>query len=169
METSNFGSVLREARERRCISLADVANKTKLSRSSLQMLEAGRLDDLPPEIFVRGFIRSYAQSVGLREAEPLGLFEQELDARRRAEQALLTTPMVQPANDTVPAPADEDSPRRGIGLAVFVIIVLLIATITLSLFLRQPPHSGEGLSLEGAPRASSGWLDARSLPHGPEA
>jgi hypothetical protein len=37
-------------------------------------------------------------------------------------------------------------PRRGLGLAVFVIILLLIATITLSLLLRRPPQSGEGLS-----------------------
>jgi cytoskeletal protein RodZ len=152
METSNFGTVLREARERRSISLADVARKTKLSRSSLEMLEAGEIDSLPGEVFVRGFIRSYARSVGLPESEPLGLFEQELDARRRAEQALLTTP--QPVEqDAMGAPVltDDEPPRRGLGVAVFVIIVLVLATITLSLFLRQPPQSGEGLSLEGGP------------------
>ena len=33
-----------------------------------------------------------------------------------------------------------------LGLAVFVIVLLLIATITLSLLLRRPPPSGEGLS-----------------------
>ena len=148
METSNFGSVLREARERRAISLADVARKTKLSRASLELLEEGRLEDLPPDVFVRGFIRSYARSVGLRESEPLDLFEQELDARRRAEQVLLMTPST-PANDTADAVPADEAPRRGIGLAVFVIIVLVLATITLSLFLRQPPQSGEGLSLQG--------------------
>jgi transcriptional regulator with XRE-family HTH domain len=165
METANFGSLLRQARERRSISLSDVAKKTKLSQSSLQMLEAGRLDDLPPEIFVRGFIRSYARTVGLGEAEPLGLFEQALDARRRAELALLSTPM--PLNpDAAPAPLEEDAPRRGLGLAVFVIIVLVIATITLSLFLRQPPPSGEGLSMGAdSSRARAAWvLSASSDP-----
>jgi cytoskeletal protein RodZ len=148
METANFGSVLREARERRAISLADVARKTKLSKASLALLEEGRLEDLPPDVFVRGFIRSYARSVGLRESEPLGLFEQALDARRRAEQLLLMTPSV-PANDTGDSAAgDEETPRRGKALAVFVIIVLVLATITLSLFLRQPAPSGEGLSME---------------------
>src|SRR3954451_2644704 len=148
METENFGNVLRVAREKRSISLADVAQKTKLSQSALQQLEAGQLDDLPAEVFVRGFIRSYARSVGLREAEPLGLFEQALDARRRAEQELLMTP--QPLEqDAMGAPVavDDEAPRRGLGVAVFVIIVLVLATITLSLFLRQPPQSGEGLSL----------------------
>jgi cytoskeletal protein RodZ len=154
MDTGNFGNLLREARERRSISLADVAKKTKLSQASLKLLEAGQLDNLPPEIFVRGFIRSYARSVGLGEAEPLGLFEQAMDARRRAEQALLMTPTPQPTEGAVSAPSEDEAPRRGIGLAVFVIIVLVIATITLSLFLRQPPQTGEGLSLEsGASRA----------------
>jgi cytoskeleton protein RodZ len=146
METTSFGSVLREARESRRISLADVANKTKLSPASLQMLEEGRLDVLPPEIFVRGFIRSYARSVGIEESQPLGLFDQELDARRRAEEAMLATPVPQASGDSTAAVVDDDAPRRGIGLAVFVIILLLIATITLSLFLRQPPRSGESLS-----------------------
>src|SRR4051812_29044135 len=108
METENFGSVLREARERRSFSLADVARETKLSRSSLELLEAGQIDDLPPEVFVRGFIRSYARSVGLREAEPLGLFEQALDARRQAEQTLLNTPLpVEQDAMGVPVPADD--------------------------------------------------------------
>jgi cytoskeletal protein RodZ len=149
METANFGSVLREARERRSISLADVARKTKVPSSSLELLEAGQLDDLPAEVFVRGFIRSYARTVGLPESEPLGLFEQELDARRRAELTALTTP--QPVEQDAmgaPVPADDEAPRRGLGVAVFVIIVLVLATITLSLFLRQPPQSGEGLSFE---------------------
>jgi cytoskeletal protein RodZ len=153
METAHFGSLLREARERRSISLADVAKKTKLSQSSLELLESGRIESLPPEVFVRGFIRSYARSVGLREAEPLGLFDQALDARRRAEEALLATPSPQPTNDPMVGPESEEAGRRGIGLAVFVIIVLLVATITLSLFLRQPPQTGEGLSLAAPPPA----------------
>jgi cytoskeletal protein RodZ len=156
METANFGTVLREAREKRSISLADVSRKTKLSQASLQMLEAGRLEELPPDVFVRGFIRSYARSVGLRESEPLDLFDQLLDERRRVEQALreTATPSPQATDDALSAPAaEEEHPRRGIGLAVAVIIVLLIATITLSLFLRQPPQSGEGLSLQSAPAA----------------
>jgi hypothetical protein len=51
----------------------------------------------------------------------------------------------------------DGAPRRGLGLAVFVIILLLIATITLSLLLRRPPVSGEGLSSEHLP-AGAGSL-----------
>jgi cytoskeletal protein RodZ len=143
---AHFGSVLRQARERRQISLAEVAERTKVPQWSLQLIEAGKLDDLPGDVFVRGFIRSYARSVGIGESEPLNLFEEALAARRRAEEALAAIPSAQAVEGT-----DDDAhgPRRGIGIAVFVIIVLLIATITLSLFLRQPPQSGEGLSRGG--------------------
>jgi cytoskeleton protein RodZ len=146
VENSNFGSLLRQAREQRQISLAQVAERTKVSQWSLRLIEAGKIEDLPADVFVRGFIRSYARSVGIGDAEPLGMFEEALATRRRVEQALAATPSTQPVEGL-----SEEGPRRGIGIAVFVIIVLLIATITLSLFLRQPPQSGEGLSLRETP------------------
>ena len=50
----------------------------------------------------------------------------------------------------------------GLSVAVFVIILVLIATITLSLLLRRPPQSGEGLSLRnGASGATLALVDDR--------
>ena len=156
METANFGTFLREERERRQVSLAEVAQSTKLSVSSLKLIEAGKLDDLPPDVFVRGFIRSYAQSLRISSSEPLGLLDQVLSERRRVADTPLVVALrpnhrpttEKPMSSEIPIEDDAQVPRRGIGLAVFVIIVLLIATITLSLFLRQQPQSGEGLSIE---------------------
>jgi cytoskeletal protein RodZ len=156
METVNFGTFLKEERERRQVSLAELAQTTKLSVTSLKLMEAGNLDDLPPDVFVRGFIRSYAKTIGISSSEPLGLLDQILSERRRAAEpplVIASRANRKPALDTAMASdlqADDDgqAPRHGIGLAVFVIIVLLIATITLSLFLRQQPQSGEGLSIE---------------------
>ena len=156
METVNFGTFLKEERERRQVSLAELAQTTKLSVSALKLMEAGNLDDLPPDVFVRGFIRSYAKTIGISSSEPLGLLDQILSERRRAAEpppVISSRPSRRPSLEkSMPADVqgedDAQSPRHGIGLAVFVIIVLLIATITLSLFLRQQPQSGEGLSLE---------------------
>jgi cytoskeletal protein RodZ len=158
METVNFGTFLKEERERRQVSLAEVAHSTKLSVSALKLMEAGNLDDLPPDVFVRGFIRSYARTLGISSSEPLGLLDQILSDRRRAAAPMVLAGRSErksPVEAALPDPMSMDAqteddvqaPRRGIGLAVFVIIVLLIATITLSLFLRQQPQSGEGLSL----------------------
>jgi cytoskeletal protein RodZ len=156
METVNFGTFLKEERERRQVSLAELARTTKLSVSALKLMEAGNLDDLPPDVFVRGFIRSYAKTLGIPSSEPLGLLDQILSERRRAAELPLVIAsrpsrrqgFEKAAPAELPVEDEGQSPRHGIGLAVFVIIVLLIATITLSLFLRQQPQSGEGLSLE---------------------
>ena len=145
METANFGTFLREQREKRQVSLADVSQSTKLSVSSLKLMEAGNLEDLPPDVFVRGFIRCYAKSIGIPSTEPLSMLDEALAARRMISDVPMVTVVRQPPKVVAPtpvapqAPMDDEaqSPHRGIGLAVFVIIVLLIATITLSLFLRQ--------------------------------
>src|SRR5215510_9319521 len=62
---------LRAGRVHRGMSLDDVAKVTKIQPRILERLEAGRLDGLPAEVFVRGFVRSFARCVGLDPAEAL--------------------------------------------------------------------------------------------------
>src|SRR5262249_31159443 len=62
---ANFGARLREARERRGISLRQIANPTKISVSALEALERNDISRLPGGIFSRAFVRSYAIEVGL--------------------------------------------------------------------------------------------------------
>jgi cytoskeletal protein RodZ len=153
--TITFGSLLRQARERRQLTLSQIAERTKVAPASLALLEEGKLDELPPEVFVRGFIRSYARTVGIADDEPIGLFDEALAARRRQEEVLAAIPTSPPPDEDAAADDAEEQagvPRRGFGLAVFVIIVLVIATITLSLFLRQPRQAGEDLSMGGGLR-----------------
>ena len=61
----SFGRKLREARERRGVSLRQIANATKISVSVLEALERNDISRLPGGIFGRGFVRSYAVEVGL--------------------------------------------------------------------------------------------------------
>ena len=63
--TGGFGGKLRAARERRGISLRDIANKTKISMGALEALERNDIARLPGGIFSRAFVRSYAVEVGL--------------------------------------------------------------------------------------------------------
>jgi cytoskeleton protein RodZ len=61
----DFGSRLREARERRGITLRHISNATKISVSVLDALERNDISRLPGGIFGRAFVRSYAVEVGL--------------------------------------------------------------------------------------------------------
>src|SRR5439155_2612240 len=65
---------LRAGRSQRKLSIDDVAKITKIQRRVLEKLEAGQLDGLPAEVFVRGFVRSFARCVGLDEAEAIERF-----------------------------------------------------------------------------------------------
>lgn len=58
-------SSLREARERRGLSLDEIATTTKISVSALEALERYDASSLPGGIFTRAFVRSYATEVGL--------------------------------------------------------------------------------------------------------
>ena len=57
--------MLREARERRGVSLRQIANATKISVAALEALERNDISRLPGGIFSRAFVRSFAIEVGL--------------------------------------------------------------------------------------------------------
>ena len=63
--SGDFGGKLREARERRGVSLRQIANATKIAVSVLEALERNDIARLPGGIFGRAFVRSYAIEVGL--------------------------------------------------------------------------------------------------------
>ena len=68
---TNLAVWLRAGRAHRGMSLDDVAKVTKIQPRILERLEAGKFDGLPAEVFVRGFVRSFARCVGLDEREAL--------------------------------------------------------------------------------------------------
>ena len=74
---TDFGRSLREARERRGLSLRQIANSTKIPMSALEALERNDLSRLPGGIFSRAFVRAYAVEVGLDPDATL----QEFNAR----------------------------------------------------------------------------------------
>jgi transcriptional regulator with XRE-family HTH domain len=80
----SLGEFLRRERELRHISLDDVAERTKINRRYLAAIEEGHYDRLPGEAFTRGFIRAYAQSVGLDPEDTLFLYTQARVAQEPA-------------------------------------------------------------------------------------
>jgi transcriptional regulator with XRE-family HTH domain len=64
-DPADLGRMLRRQRERRGVSLQDIAFTTKISSALLADLERGDLSRWPPGLYGRAFIRSYAEAVGL--------------------------------------------------------------------------------------------------------
>jgi hypothetical protein len=60
-----IGSSLRQARQHRGLELSDVERDTRIRAKYLGALEEDRFDVLPGAAYVRGFMRTYAEYLGL--------------------------------------------------------------------------------------------------------
>ncbi|MGH7275335.1 MAG: helix-turn-helix domain-containing protein [Nitrospiria bacterium] len=74
MET--LGEFLQEMRQQRGLTLEEVASQTRISLRLLKALEANDFVQMPNEVSVRGFIRSYARCLGLNEGEVFKKFRE---------------------------------------------------------------------------------------------
>ncbi|MBK4999578.1 DUF4115 domain-containing protein [Pseudomonas sp. S31] len=72
----NPGELLRQAREKREWSQAEVARKLNLTVSSLNHVETGAFDKLPGHTFARGYIRAYAKLMDMDQAPLVAAFDQ---------------------------------------------------------------------------------------------
>jgi len=73
-ETQGLGVFLRREREKRGLSHEQIAEMTRLRRHMVVALEEEAWDELPPPVFVKGFIKSYAKALGLDQKEVLDLY-----------------------------------------------------------------------------------------------
>ena len=74
---SELGQQLRQAREARGLTLADVEADIKIRQPVLQAIETGNSVELPPLAFARGLVRKYAGYLDLDPGWAVELFEQE--------------------------------------------------------------------------------------------
>src|SRR5262252_4015963 len=65
VDMTNFGASFRKARESKGISLDQVSHETRISTRFLAAIENEEFSVLPGGIFNRGFVRSFAEAVGL--------------------------------------------------------------------------------------------------------
>ncbi|HEV2416879.1 MAG TPA: RodZ domain-containing protein [Terriglobia bacterium] len=72
---AGFGDNLRREREMRGITLEEISSTTKISVRFLELLEAEEFSKLPGGIFIRSFIRSYANYLGLDEEQVMAEYQ----------------------------------------------------------------------------------------------
>ncbi len=64
---ATVGDRLRIARESLGLTIRDMAEITRIQAIWLECIEADRYDEMPAEVFIRGFLRSYARELRLDE------------------------------------------------------------------------------------------------------
>lgn len=115
-ETVSIGERLRRAREEKGLALEDVASQTRIPIRHLQHIEREEWDALPAPTYAVGFLRSYANAVGL-DGAALG---RELRERLGGTRSRAPAPeYFQPAD---PARV----PPRSIAIVAVLLAVVLI-------------------------------------------
>jgi cytoskeletal protein RodZ len=96
IDVTTFGEFLRDARERRGLTIQQIARETRIPWRHLDALEHGNLDAVPGGVYRRAEIRAYADAVGLDRTLALTQFEQALESANSKPQ---TTVEAAPSSD----------------------------------------------------------------------
>ncbi|MBI4374403.1 MAG: helix-turn-helix domain-containing protein [Deltaproteobacteria bacterium] len=117
MAEETLGQFLKREREFRGLSLDDISQQSKVNLRFLKCMEADLWDDLPEGAFTRGFLRCYAQAVGIPKEEVM----------RRCEA-------LQPKESSFENPFHK---FRGIEVKnqFFIFLIIAIAVILLAAYL----------------------------------
>ena len=75
-----IGQLLRQARDAKELSLADVEQETHIRQRYLNALETGDWDELPNQVAARGFLRAYAHFLGLDADDLVDQAQEKLQA-----------------------------------------------------------------------------------------
>lgn len=75
-----LGSLLREAREAKGLTLAEAQKATRINSDYLEALEDGRYSELPTQVHVRGYLRNYAKYLELDSKPLLDRYELSKDS-----------------------------------------------------------------------------------------
>lgn len=108
-----IGRILARTRAELGYDLATVAAELRIRQPYLEAIEAGRYNDLPGMPYAIGFVRSYAEYLGLDSDATVALFKTEVSDLAREKQEL-----------SFPAPKPEG---RLPGGALILISLLLVA------------------------------------------
>lgn len=135
----SLGNYLRSRREERRMSAEELSRVTRLPILSVHRIENDQFDELPGEVFVRGFLKSYARAVDLAEDDVLARYT----ASRRV--AWVTPLPIQ----TVTKPA-----RTGrFGVAIAFVLLLFLFALAVGIVLKPRSHDMPQ-ELSAAPAAS---------------
>ena len=124
------------------MSVEEIARATRIPFASIERIEGDHFDDLPGEVFVRGFLKAYARAVSLPVDDVLARYT----ASRRV--AWVTPLPLSPQQG-------KRAPGRRVGVAIAFVLLLILFTVAISIVMRPRGH--------GMPRELSQSAPASTL------
>jgi cytoskeletal protein RodZ len=164
---TDIGAELRSAREARGLSVATLAQRTRVQPRMIAAIELNDLSNLPPRPFLRGFVKAYAEEVHLDpERTASGFLAQFPDPPAQAPPAMKSV-----VADKWTGPAAQ---WTGLGMAALVLF-LLVATAGILGRRGEGPRDADAVGTTGngptsAPSASTANAGpSRAAPAAPPA
>jgi cytoskeletal protein RodZ len=168
----SFGDRLRHERERRKISLNDVALSTKIGTRFLQALEEEKFDQLPGGIFNKSFVRAYARHIGIDEDQAVVEYLEASGENQAFEQPLPEETIRRAiAGEEPRSSVQNDKPRpRVVSMAlpweILAVALVLVAIVFATWnFVRREPHE-KGRTVGQVHSESFGIGESRSTDSG---
>ena len=120
----SVGEFFRQVRETKGLTVDEVSSKTRIRSDFVKALEDGNFSKLPDQVFARGFVRSYARSLGLDEEDAIqrftksaGAYYEKQDERERLK--------VRQVEEERKRQANRKAVSIAIGIAVLTLMFLL--------------------------------------------
>lgn len=139
----SIGEFFKQVRETKGLTIDEVASKTRIRPDFVKALEDGNFAKLPDQVFARGFVRSYARSLGLDEDDAIHRFIQSAGAfyEKQEERERLR---VRQAEEERRRQANRKAVAVAIGIAVVTLVFLLSreqASVFVHRSVPEPPVS----------------------------
>lgn len=132
---SDLGQLLKKARTQKGYTLDELQEITKIRKRYLEAIEEGNYKVLPGNFYVRAFIKSYAESVGLEPDEVLRLFRSDIPA-------VNLEPVMEPVRRRAHSSRNTEKFSRWISAFLVIAFPLLIVGVVYYYFVMNSTDEG---------------------------
>jgi cytoskeletal protein RodZ len=143
---TDFGEKLRRQRESRNLTLREISESTKITKRYLEALERNDFDALPGGVFVKGYIRSYAEAIGLNPESLLEEYRSERRARGEedpSEDEKVAKEAAQAAMSQLATSINRQGKERRLLLPIIIGLALLAIIIWAGIHFLSPGSTEE--------------------------
>ena len=163
-----IGKTLREAREAKGLTLAQVSDTTRISKAYLQAVEEDTYQKIPGEVFVKGVLRGYGNFLGLDGAKLVEQYKILAQGMRPEEAASFKIREATNVKITPTFKPNEDTPQSSknsllTGLVVLVVLLLAVCAYYF-MIVAKPAGSVTAPATSVAPAAAAQTAPAPQAP-----
>lgn len=161
---SDLGQLLKKARVEKGMTLDDIQDLTKIRKRYLEAIEEGDYKVLPGTFYVRAFVKTYAETVGLNPDELLQLYSSDIP------EAVTETASVEPLIQKRRSSQKQRSDRAGkwISSVLMWSFLILIVVVVYFFYLQNAKPDASNKVDTGTPITDEKTPPAKTDPNTPD-